>query len=127
MTCGPYRPIHLITYNARISALHSKAIVSTDLAASLKIDASFIGDLFAVKGLSVLFKDSSGNVIKQSDFTLTLHGMEGEKTDIVAWSLGQDTVKLWWPVGYGSQELYDVEVSLLGEVYDPSLIPPSIY
>lgn len=115
MTCGPYRPVKLITYTARIVDLNTRATVSSELSASLKIDASFLGDVSAIKGITAILKDSAGNIIKESENALILDKANDGKKDIISWDLGKDTVKLWWPVGYGSQELYTLEVLLIGE------------
>ncbi|KAF9052310.1 glycoside hydrolase [Hymenopellis radicata] len=32
----------------------------------------------------------------------------------VDWTFSKDEIKLWWPVGYGEQALYDVKLELLG-------------
>ncbi len=110
MTCGPYRPISLITFNARIESVNTRAHISAApaLSPSLKVDITVGGDVSAVKGAKVVLKSLDGTVVREEKVQQV-----GENA--VSWDL-KDRVQLWWPVGYGSQNLYHVEISLLGDV-----------
>ena len=114
MTCGPYRAISLITYTARIAAAKTRAIVSPTpaLAPSFKLDLAVSGDAAVVRGAEVALRQLDGSVVREEK--VELDG-GAELKDVVSWDL-KDEVQLWWPVGYGSQTLYNVEITLLGEV-----------
>ena len=117
MTCGPYRAISLLTYTARIEAANTRALVSAApaLSPSLKVDLAIAGDASAVWGVKVVLAQSDGAIIREEKVSLGLE--HTDLKDVVAWDL-EGKVQLWWPVGYGSQNLYNVEISLLGEVGD---------
>jgi beta-mannosidase len=122
LTCGPYRPITLKTYTARIADVHTRASVSfnNDTGAFLpvlKLDVALEGSFPAglTQSLLVTLKDTQGNEIRNQQ--LPLQGDSDELLkDAVVWKLGNNGVNLWWPVGYGEQNLYDVEVILLSQV-----------
>ncbi|KAG6917171.1 hypothetical protein DXG01_003607 [Tephrocybe rancida] len=115
MTAGPYRPITLKTYSARLNEVFTRANVSFDEAGapstSLKVDVVVEGTPIS-QGLEVILKDPTGKEIKREQVTLTA----GATTvrDAVSWNFSADEIKLWWPVGYGEQTLYDVDVILTG-------------
>ena len=120
MTCGPYRPIKLISYNVRIDSVHARARVSPapELAPSLVVDATLSGDLSLFHTVAIMLRDRTGGLLRMEQVALAGDVNRTSAQDfqgIVNWSLG-DIVKLWWPVGYGAQELYDVEVSILDKV-----------
>ncbi|KAH9915084.1 glycoside hydrolase [Fomitopsis serialis] len=108
MTCGPYRPINLLVYTTHISTLYARAAVSAapSLVPSLAVDVDISGEIAKAKSVRVILrKDGSDDVLKQQDVPIP----EGS-----AWDL-QGAVDLWWPIGYGVQNLYSVEVALLAE------------
>ena len=114
MTCGPYRAISLVTYTARIAAAKTHAIVSPApaLSPSFKLDLAVSRDAAVVRGAEIVLRQLDGFVVREEK--VELDGRANLK-DVVSWDL-KDEVGLWWPVGYGSQTLYNVETALLGEV-----------
>ncbi|KAI0738846.1 glycoside hydrolase [Daedaleopsis nitida] len=117
MTCGPYRAISLITYTARIESANTRAAVSAApaLSPSLKVDVSVSGDVTAVKEVKVVLKELDGTVIQEQQVQQAASGAAPSLfNDTVSWDL-KDKVELWWPVGYGRQKLYTIDIFLLGE------------
>ncbi|KAF9800855.1 hypothetical protein IEO21_10274 [Rhodonia placenta] len=121
MTCGPYRPISLITYTARLSDVHPRVSVSSGpaLLPSLKLNLTIAGRVSAAQAAHVVLKDTDGGfVVREAHIPLSIteprDGDVVEVTDIVSWDL-DTVVELWWPVGYGKQKLYTLEVVLLGK------------
>ena len=141
MTCGPYRPIKLITYRSRLSSVHARALVSQDLTCRFKLDITLAGDLHTLASYKIrcLLKPSTSGVQYQSEptpirdetrrFGTLEYGTipfvgDFEIKTVIDWDLQED-VQLWWPTGYGSQSMYDVQVPLISPVHSPLLSIPS--
>lgn len=122
MTCGPYRSITLQAYTCRIASLWTHAIVSEapSLVPSFRLDVAFKGTISSAKSLKfALKKVGEHDLIKTAQ--VALHPSQEHTTKeasldkIFYYEDLSGEVDLWWPVGYGSQALYDVEVTLIGE------------
>lgn len=115
MTAGPYRAISLVTYIARIESANTRATVSAapELSPSLSVDLSLSGDVSAVKGVKVVLRGLDGAVLHEEQVQQT--SAQSLLKDTVRWDL-KDKVQPWWPVGYGKQNLYNVDISLLDNV-----------
>lgn len=110
MTVGPYRPIHLHTFKTRIADVYANAQVSPapELSCTLQVLPTFHGRIEDVSKVEVTLRDSSGgSTIRAETFN---HGSKFE------WKFDPDEVKLWWPVGYGQQTLYGLEIAALDKV-----------
>jgi beta-mannosidase len=111
MTVGPYRPIHLHTYKTRIADVYANALVSPapELACSLQVTPTFYGNTSDISKIEVMLRNSNpdGPTIRTETFD------NGSK---IEWTFAPGQVALWWPVGYGEQPLYDVEISVFGKV-----------
>ncbi|KAJ7688293.1 glycoside hydrolase superfamily [Mycena rosella] len=110
MTCGPYRPITLKTYTARIEELQTHALLSDTNAPSLKVDVTLAGTLdpALVASLRVVLSDTDNAVLKTQDVPVS----GPAHPSAVAWDLA-GVAEPWWPVGYGAQRLYTVTTLLL--------------
>ncbi|KAJ7124468.1 glycoside hydrolase superfamily [Mycena epipterygia] len=108
MTCGPYRPITLKTYTARIAEVQTHALLSEENSPSFKVDVTLAGTLDAVASLRIALSDADKTVLKSQDVPVASSPIVGA----VTWDLA-GTVKPWWPVGYGAQHLYSVSMLLL--------------
>ncbi|KDQ51573.1 glycoside hydrolase family 2 protein [Jaapia argillacea MUCL 33604] len=122
MTCGPYRPIKLVTYSTRISSIYTRAHVSPSSptsSSSLKVNLSLSGDISKAHTLRLVLRGESGGQdlkpIRSEDVRLTKGSIVGELRDVVSWEFKNGEVDLWWPVGYGGQTLYVLEILLLGD------------
>jgi beta-mannosidase len=108
MTSGPWRPVRLEAYSARIVDLHTPTEVSSDLhsaqvSVAIKLEGATIGNLVA----HVVLQDPAGAVV--AEVKLPVSASEVTHTFNVA------APRLWWPRGYGEQQLYRVNVSLLSD------------
>ncbi|KDQ64291.1 glycoside hydrolase family 2 protein [Jaapia argillacea MUCL 33604] len=114
MTVGPWKPITLHTYTSSINQVDIRPKVSPSLSVDLSVSFSLSNKI--PSSASVVLKDSKGNKVL---------GETGIKTDggngLVQWSLEGGKVDLWWPIGYGKQPLYTVEIEVVdkqGQVID---------
>jgi beta-mannosidase len=102
MTVGPWRPIALHTYSTRLSDVFIRSSLDTEGAGTLSVDIELSEKIpsatakvevlsSAVAPAEISIKDGKARI----DFTI-------KKGD----------VELWFPVGYGSQKLYEIKVEV---------------
>ncbi|OBZ77132.1 Beta-mannosidase B [Grifola frondosa] len=109
MTVGPWKPISLQTYRTRITDLDVRPQVNEDLTALLDVD--FILSNKASSVASVLVKGPQGNtLVGQSSIRI---GADGHAKAHFRFSPA--VYELWYPVGYGGQPIYSVEVEVADE------------
>ncbi|KAF8192560.1 glycoside hydrolase family 2 protein [Pholiota molesta] len=104
MTVGPWKPIKLETYHNRITDLDVRSEVSEAL--DVKLSASFAFSEKTPGYASFVLKKPDGSVEASAD-KIPVNGAGIAKVNF-EWQAGE--IQLWYPVGYGSQPLYTVEV-----------------
>ncbi|QPG76551.1 hypothetical protein FOA43_003941 [Brettanomyces nanus] len=109
MTCGPWRPVKLVSYDAGLSDVYVKVDVADTKKAKIDIQST-VEAASVVKGLSVETKvlDPNGAVvdIPASAKKVAVTGsLVSSKFDI-------SSPALWYPRGTGEQSLYTFETSL---------------
>ncbi|KAI9452082.1 beta-mannosidase [Russula earlei] len=110
LSVGPWRPISLHTYHTRISDLRISAQVNEDLEATLSIRfALFPSKTSGTAELSL--KDPTGFLVSSQSNVKVKRGAAG-----AVFTFEKGDVKLWYPVGYGEQPLYDVEVLVYDDI-----------
>lgn len=112
MTTGPWKPISLDTYQTRISEVRVDANVSEELDAEVKVLFSLAGAKQKTKATVTLISADDGTSIATKDVHLTA----GDGGESITFKLEKDAFKLWYPVGYGKQPLYEATVELKNEV-----------
>lgn len=131
MTCGPHRPITLITYTSRIRDVYTRTAVEIkpdgSFTAALKVDVTLEGTWIPGSALIITLEDSEQQVIKSERVEVS-GWTEGEshssfvQESAVSWtSLQDEGVVLWWPVGYGKPSLYNIKVLLVTPVSQAGL------
>ncbi len=123
MTCGPYRPISLVVYQTRLSCVNTRASVSNapHLKPNLKVDIDISGAIDesdAIRG--VLRKSGNEGIIRDETIQVPFTDRDEDSSKLTLeglfdWNLDGE-VSMWWPIGYGQQDLYDVEITLLSKV-----------
>jgi beta-mannosidase len=104
MTAGPWRPVYLEQYDARIEDVWTQHSVSAEL-------TSVSGRIFAcVKGAYErsevdLCLSIGGRTVFQTSVTINAAGMAEASFSI-------EDVRLWSPLGYGSQHRYKLSATL---------------
>ncbi|KAI0637996.1 glycoside hydrolase family 2 protein [Trametes polyzona] len=106
MTVGPWKPIWLETYTTRISDIDIRPRVDEQLSAA--VDISFELSQSGQTVAAVQIKDSEGRVvIGQTNITVKSERAEAH------FKLSAGVLELWYPVGYGKQPLYSVEIKIM--------------
>ncbi|KAI0723105.1 glycoside hydrolase family 2 protein [Earliella scabrosa] len=105
MTAGPWKPIRLETYTTRISDVDIRPRVDEKLSATIDVAFELSKDDHSIANVSV--KDPEGKVIvDQSNLPIKSQRAEAH------FKLSPGVFELWYPVGYGKQPLYTVEVEI---------------
>lgn len=95
---GPWRPVHLQVYKARVS--------------DLRIDYTLSSDLKSVKGIitATIEGPATGAVtfnIQRATNTIFTRTISVQADGYSKASFAIDNVQLWYPHGYGGQPMYD--------------------
>ena len=113
MTVGPWRPVYLHSYHTRISDLHLSALVKESLDADLIVRIS-LSPSEAWTTAEVTLKDPAGSessiITSQSNINFNNNAAR------IVFHFKKGEVKLWYPVGYGEQPLYEVQVRIYDDV-----------
>ncbi|CAL1701079.1 unnamed protein product [Somion occarium] len=107
MTVGPWKPIYLETYNARISDIDIRIDIPGNLTAH--VDVQFTLDPPTKAKASVTIKKPNGNVL--------IGGTNIPVTDsgVAKFKLSRGVYDAWYPVGYGGQPIHAVEIEIADE------------
>ena len=108
---GPWRPVSLHTYHTRISDLRISAQVDESLDTDLIVRIALFPQ--EISGAAeVLLKDPSGSVVTTGQSSIEIKSGTAQ----AVYRFAKGDVKLWYPVGYGAQPLYDVQVNVFDDV-----------
>ena len=108
MTAGPWKPIRLETYATRIADLDVRARV--DAALGAVVDVAFALSRAGAHTASVALRDAEGRLVAgQTNVAV------GDARAEAHFKLSAGAVELWFPVGYGKQPLYAVELVVADE------------
>ena len=110
MTVGPWRPIYLHAYDIRIAEVWANAIVSEKLEPRLDLSFDLAGDQFT-GSIQVSLRGPNCVGIRQIP-GIRVAGGKGSTN----FTFGDDEIELWYPVGYGKQPLYEIEVVAVDDV-----------
>jgi beta-mannosidase len=109
MTVGPWRPVHLETYSHRFE----DARIDTDLTGegytvgTLSADVTIGPDVPKDGKIKAVLKKKNGTVVKEETVSV------GKK---IHWEFEKGEVEGWYPVNYGKQPLYTLELTLNDKV-----------
>lgn len=113
MTVGPWKPIKLETYTARIIDVDIRTTISPELNATVNVNFSLSISGRVVSSVQIL-SPSGALVIGQ-------RGLRVDTLGKANFGLSKGAYDLWWPVGYGEQPMYTVEITIEDQVCSKSL------
>ncbi|KAJ4376330.1 hypothetical protein N0V83_001613 [Neocucurbitaria cava] len=124
MTCGPWKPISIETYEARICDLWVQYELADDLkTAHVRIRVKLEGPITSVE-FEIINQKTNETVIHVN--TDTAVEEDGTTSGTVEQLITLDDIELWWPRNYGAQSLYAVRANAY-TTRDPSLSAPPIH
>jgi beta-mannosidase len=109
MTIGPWKPVSLHTYNIRFIDLDVRSKVSEALDVKVTVDLTLSEKTSG--SISVVLRSAQGYVIHTEN---GLQCNSGSARAEFHFSPGE--LELWYPVGYGKQPLYTIEVTVSDSV-----------
>lgn len=111
MTAGPWRPIRLETYTYRIDDIRIDAdLIGPEYkTATLKAKIELASSSSSTDGFKykAVLKTAEGKKVKESTFDLK---------ETLDWKFENGEVEAWWPIHYGKQPLYQLEITLSDKV-----------
>ncbi|KAI0082455.1 glycoside hydrolase family 2 protein [Panus rudis PR-1116 ss-1] len=105
MTTGPWKPIYLETYKTRISDVDIRIDVLEDLSAKVKATYTLTSDEPVIGSVKLKKPDGQPLTIGQLNMNLS-------QTGVAKFTLSASAIELWYPVGYGKQPLYTVDIQV---------------
>ena len=109
MTVGPWKPISLQTSQKRITNLDIRTYVSESLDVKLTVEFALSGK---TPGYAIfVLKNPNGS---EETSVNSIPTDTGNVQLSFEWEPGK--VQLWYPVGYGAQPIYTVQVKLVDKV-----------
>lgn len=120
LTAGPYLPVYLESYDARIEHVHVVPSLAEDhTSASVAVEVA----VTPAKGTSlqahVEIVDAAGTSVRTA--TVPVSTLKNDSATATA-SVSISDPKLWWPNGQGDQHLYTARVRLVGSSSSESAI-----
>ncbi|KAL6690511.1 glycoside hydrolase superfamily [Trichoderma pleuroticola] len=110
LTAGPYLPIYLETYSARVDKVHITSDLDTDhSSASISIDVQAVGLAARDVRINIIDAASDALEVNSKSALIRLDTVSKSGSAVVCIS----NPKLWWPNGQGAQHLYRAAVTLL--------------
>ncbi|KAG6336605.1 hypothetical protein ID866_2481 [Astraeus odoratus] len=105
MTVGPWKPISLQTYDVRITDVDIRCKVSEALDVDVTVDLELSGSVLG--SVCVILIDPCGKVVRSQDALTLRFGSAHTEFHLV-----REEAKLWYPVHYGQQPLYTIQVEV---------------
>jgi beta-mannosidase len=114
MTVGPWKPITLHSYNIRITDVNVRSKVSESLDVQVTIDFSLSLATSGYASIVLKCLDSDKRLAEKFVKINEVHGK-------AEFYFAPGVVDLWYPVGYGKQPMYTVEVQIENTVASASV------
>lgn len=109
MKTGPWKPIALETYSARISEIDIRVAIDDALTAKLDVFFAVAGPAQPLTAGVQILQPNNALIIGASNVRV----QGGAKT--CEFALSKGAYEPWYPVGYGQQPLYTAEITILDE------------
>jgi beta-mannosidase len=111
MTAGPWRPVRLETYTYRIDDIRIDAdLIGPEYkTATLKAKVELAPSTSSTEGFkyNAILKTAEGKKVKEATYDLK---------ETLEWTFEKGEVDAWWPIHYGKQPLYQLEITLCDKV-----------
>jgi beta-mannosidase len=117
MSCGPWKPVSIKTWTCQLSKPRVQYKLSEDLkSAKVTFRVDWEGRIAAMA--FKVFKNGSDKIVAEKKITTFTEF----PSNVAEATIDIDGIDLWWPRGFGEQELYTVRVEAFSQEHDRSAI-----